>query len=200
METMKEMSENNPEHKLIQNLIKGDAYSFDEIFRTYNEKLYAFSLKNLKNKEEAEGVVQEVFYNLWEGRSKLQGIKNLNAWIFTICFNIIRKRFRQFARERVHLQKFTEIALSDDNTTITEIEYNDLLKKAEDIIEKLPERQKNVFNLSKKEGLSNTEISKKLNITNKTVENHLTKAKAFIKKNLVDEHLIPLLFFWLVLR
>jgi len=50
-----------------------------KIFQGYNEKVYAFSLKNLKNKEDAEGVVQEVFFSLWEEKSKLQDVRNLNA-------------------------------------------------------------------------------------------------------------------------
>lgn len=194
------MAAENNEHRLIQDLIKGDALSFDIIFTKYNKKVYAFSLKNLKNKEDAEGVVQEVFVNLWKDRAKLKEIEKLEAWIFAICFNTIRKHFRKLIRERKHLQKFAESSLWDDNSTVTEIEYNDLLEKAEKIIEKLPSRQKAVFLLSKREGLSNTEISGKLNITKKTVENHLTKAKSFIKKALVDEGLLSLLFFCVFIK
>ena len=86
------------EFKLLKNLIKGDAYSFDEIFNKYNKKVYAFSLRNLKNKEDAEGVVQEVFINLWKDRAKLKELENLEAWIFTVCFNTIRKHFRKLMR------------------------------------------------------------------------------------------------------
>lgn len=194
------MGVENNEHKLIRDLIKGDAHSFDKIFAKYNAKVYAFSLRNLKNKEDAEGVVQDVFFYLWKDRAKLKGIKNLEAWIFSICFNIIRKHFRKLIREKNHLQKFTESFLSDDNSTATEVEYNDLLEKAEKIIEQLPDRQKTVFLLSRREGLSNDEISNKLNINKKTVENHLAKAKSFIKKSLVDEGLLTLLFFWLFIK
>ena len=194
------MPAENNDYKLIHDLIKGDAHSFDEIFRKYNTKIYAFSLRNLKNKEDAEGVVQEVFVNLWKDRTRLKELENLEAWIFTICFNTIRKHFRKLMREREHLQKFAESHAWEDNSTITEIEYKDLLEKAEKIIEQLPDRQKNIFLLSKREGLSNAEISKRLNITKKTVENHLTKAKSFIKTALVDEGLLSLLFFWLFIK
>ena len=188
------------EHDLIQNFIKGDASSFDEIFRIYNKKVYAFSLRNLKNKEDAEGVVQEVFVNLWKDRDRLKDMKSLESWIFAICFNTIRKHFRKMMREKQHLQKFAEISSRDDNSTVTDVEYNDLLEKAEKIIERLPERQKIIFLLSKREGLSNSEIAGKLNITKKTVENHLTRAKSFIKKALVDNGLLSLLFFWLFIK
>lgn len=194
------MPESSNEHKLIKSLIKGDAYSFDEIFERYNKKVFAFSLHNLKNKQDAEGVVQEVFLNLWNDRVKLKEIQNLDAWIFTISFNIIRKHFRKLARERRYLGKFEETALHHDYSTITAVEYNDLLEKAEKIIEKLPPRQKTIYVLSKREGLSNTEISRKLNITKKTVENHLTRAKDFLKKAFVDERLLTILFFWLFIR
>ncbi|MBN2762482.1 MAG: sigma-70 family RNA polymerase sigma factor [Bacteroidales bacterium] len=89
---------------------------------------------------------------------------------------------------------------TQDNKTVTEIEYNDLLEKAEKIIDRLSNRQKTIFLLSKKEGLSNDEISARLNITKKTVENYLAKAKTFIKKALVDEGLLSLLFYWLFIK
>ena len=194
------MQEINDEHKLIKKLIKGDAFSFDEIFERFNEKVYAFSIINLKNKQDAEEVVQEVFLNLWKDRAKLKELKSLDAWIFTISFNIIRKHFRKIARERKFLENFSETTLSNDNSTVIEVEYNDLLEKAERIIEDLPARQKTIYLLSKKEGLSNTEISKQLNIKNKTVENHLTRAKTFLRRALVDERLLTILFFWLFVK
>ena len=190
----------NDEHSLIRNLVKGDALSFDQIFSKYNKKVYAFSLRNMKSKEDAESVVQEVFVNLWTDHEKLKEIKNLDAWIFMICFNTIRKHFRQLMREKKHLQKFAAYSFEDDNTTVTETEYNDLLEKAEKIIDRLPDRQKTIFLLSKKEGLSNDEISSRLNITKKTVENYLTNAKSAIKKAMVDEGLLSLLFYWLFIK
>ena len=60
----------------------------------YNEKIYAFSLVNLKNKQDAEGVVQEVFLHLWKDRARLKDVKNLDAWVFRLSFNVIRRRFR----------------------------------------------------------------------------------------------------------
>lgn len=194
------MSDKSGEHSLIKNLRRGDAYSFDEIFKIYNKKVYAFALKNLRNKQDAEGLVQDVFYNLWKDKSRLAEINNLDAWIFKISYNIIRKHFRRLARENQHLQQFSDIQSENENSSATDIEFEDLLLKAEDIIERLPNRQKTVFLLSNREGLSNNEISQKLNITKKTVENHLTKARHFIKRTLVDERLISVLFFWITIR
>ena len=194
------MQEENSENNLMQRLIVGDASAFDIIFEKYNKKVYFFSISNLKNREDAEGVVQEVFYSLWKERTKLKVVKSLDAWIFTISFNIIRKHFRKLARERKLLKNLSEITSSYDTSSATEVEYSDLLEKAKKIIDNLPLRQKTIYNLSKRDGLSNTEISSKLNIANKTVENYLTRAKATLKTALVDEQLLTLLFFWLFLK
>lgn len=188
------------ENKLIQKLIGGDASAFDIIFEKYNKKVYSFSISNLKNKEDAEGVVQEVFYCLWNERAKLKVVKSLDAWIFTISFNLIRKHFRKLVRERKTLRNFSEITSSYDTSTDTAVEYSDLLEKVEKIIDRLPLRQKTIFILSQRDGLSNKEISSQLNITNKTVENYLTRAKATLKTAMVDGQLLSLLFFWLFIK
>jgi len=195
------MSEGLNEHLLIRNLINEDAASFDEIFRRYNERVYSFALRNLKNKADAEGVVQDVFLSLWKDRDKLKELNSLDAWIFTVTFNTIRKVFRKLSREQTHLANYAETSQSSDTSTVTEVEYNDLMEKVEKIIDKLPSRQKTIFILSKREGLSNSEIAKKLGITQKTVENQLSRTKAIINKALVDERLLTtLLFFWLFIR
>ncbi|MBL7113569.1 MAG: RNA polymerase sigma-70 factor [Bacteroidales bacterium] len=188
------MLEAKNEHILIKNLMKGDATAFDEIYERYHLRVYSFSLRNLKRREDAEGVVQEVFFNLWKDRKKLKEIKDLDAWIFTVCFNLIRKHFRKISREQKYLTQLGNTKDMEDINTISEIEYNDLLVEAEKIIDHLPPRQKHIFLLSKRTGLSNSEISQKLNISKKTVENHLSSAKTFLKKAFIDESLLSILF------
>lgn len=194
------MLEAKNEHILIKNLMKGDATAFDEIYERYHLRVYSFSLRNLKRREDAEGVVQEVFFNLWKDRKKLKEIKDLDAWIFTVCFNLIRKHFRKISREQKYLTQLGNTKDMEDINTISEIEYNDLLVEAEKIIDHLPPRQKHIFLLSKRTGLSNSEISQKLNISKKTVENHLSSAKTFLKKAFIDESLLSILFFWFFIK
>jgi len=179
-----------PSINQLRKVQEGDVSSFEEVYHIFSKRVYAFSLKYLRNKEDAEGVVQEVFIKLWVARNRLSEIENLEAWLFTVCFNIIRKHFKRIASEKKRIQNLTEIELSDDNSGMAEIEYNDLIQKAEIMIDKLPARQKAVYLLSKNEGLSNSEIALKLKITKKTVENHLFKARVTIRNTLVLEGLI----------
>jgi RNA polymerase sigma-70 factor (family 1) len=186
----------NDDQKLLKNLIKGDVIAFEDIYKKYNKKVYIFSLRYLKNKEDAEGIVQEVFSKLWENCKKMHKTSNLNAWIFTVSFNAVRKRFRKLSAEKRHIERYSaSIDLSKEE--ISQIEYLDLLNKATHLIEKLPPRQKEVFLLQKEKGLSSSEIAEELKISKKTVENHLNRARAFLKKAMYEEGLLSLLFYWL---
>jgi RNA polymerase sigma-70 factor (ECF subfamily) len=88
----------------------------------------------------------------------------------------------------------------EDNSTDLDIEYNNLLETANLLIEKLPSRQRKIFLLSIKEQIPNEQIAQQLNISRKTVENYLAKAKTFIKKSLSEGGILAILFFWLFLK
>jgi RNA polymerase sigma-70 factor (family 1) len=188
------LSDNANIKQLVKNLKKGVIFSFDKIYHKYNRKIYSFSLSYLKNKEDAEDVVQEVFMNLWRKRSDLKEQYNLNSYLFTITFNAIRRRFQDSARDKKYLENYAKTIPVDQDRENTDIEYNNLLELVNKVIEKLPPQQKKVFLLCNKEGLSNGEISDKLHISKKTVENHLHRAKKFLKQAVEDERLITLLF------
>ena len=186
------MPPNEPELNLLKNLILGDVISFEEVYRKYNKKIFNYSLRYLKNREEAEGVVQEVFLKLWENCRKLKKDSNLNAWLFTVAFNAIRKKFRKLAIEKKHLEKYsTQSETSHDE--FSEIEFRDLLDKLTQHINNLPSQQKKVFLLHKEKELLSAEIADKLNLSKKTVENHLYRAKTFLKKTLIKEGFLSLL-------
>lgn len=183
----------NPNELFLKSLINGDVTSFEETYNKYNKKIFNFSLRYLKNKVDAEEVVQDVFLKLWENCKSLKKDTNLNAWLFMVTFNCIRRKFRNSSIEKKHLQKY-----SDQNKTkyneITEVEYLDLLDKASHLISKLPYRQKVVFLLHKENSLSSSEIAEKLGIAKKTVENHLNRARSFLRRTLKKEGLLFFVF------
>jgi len=182
--------------ELTNKLSKGDINAFDKIYRKFNVKVYSFAYKNLKCKEDAEGIVQEVFINLWKDRNKLIEIKNLDAWIFSISFNFIRKHIRELIRERKNINAYhSSISINNDSTSV-EIEYQDLLKNTERIIERLPPKQKAVFILSRSNGLNISEISKKLHISEKTARNYLASALRLIKNDFLKEDIMLVFFLW----
>ena len=193
------MSEEKHKKEIIKKLQKGDVLSFDEIYREYNKKIYSFSLSYLKNREDAEGVVQEVFLNLWRKRADMKTQYEIGSYLFTITYNTIRKHFRKLSRERKHLEEYDKTVLTEDNSTNTSIEYRNMVELAEAAIGQLPARQRNIYHLCR-DGLTSKEIAEKLGISARTVENHLYRAKSYLKKALSDNRLISLLFIWLFIR
>jgi len=194
------LSEEDNQRNIIGSLNKGDVFCFDEIYLKYNKKIYSFTLAFLKNREDSEGVVQEVFLTLWRKRNDIKIDQDVGSYLFTITYNTIRKHFRKLARERKHLKEFSISAPTEDDSTNSGIEYQNLLENAESAIQDLPPRQKTIYNFNMQDGMSAKEIGEKLDISTKTVENHLYRAKSYLKKTILDNSLTSLLFFWLFLQ
>jgi RNA polymerase sigma-70 factor (ECF subfamily) len=193
-------SDRNKERSLVSELMKGNTVAFDQIFRIYGKRLYYFSLGYLKSKSEAEEVVQEVFYKIWKNRGALNPELSFKAYIFKIAYNHIQELFLKIIRERDYLNEI--ITSSVDNMTDMDdrMNYQSLLDLVEKLIDRLPERQKEILILRRKDGKPVKDIAAELNISPKTVENHITEAMKKLKDGLAGEHLAGILFFFLFLK
>ncbi len=187
----------NADYKLVKSLKKGDLFAFDQLFSKYSKKLYYFAKGYLGSKEDAEGLVQEVFLMVWNKRKELKEHLSFNAFLYTVTYNAIRKYFRKKARAKKYLDKFLEDYDGEHNKTVADIEYNNLLELANKAIEELPEKRKLIFQLSRHKGLSNMEIAKCLDISKKTVENQIHSALKFLREQFGKETLFTLLFYYL---
>ena len=183
--------ENEPQ--LVKSLSKGNILAFNTLFREYSSRLYHFALGYLKSEAEAEELVQEVFTLIWEKRADLKAEHSFKSFLFTIAFNIIRKHFRT----KAYLSEYFKMGISEDKDlqTSQKITYNSLYQYIKELVDKLPERRKEIFIKSRFEGLSIKEISEGMKISHKTVENQLTDALKFIRTNLNKESLPVILFF-----
>ena len=180
----------NVDYKFVKSLKKGDLFAFDQLFLKYRKKLYYFAKGYLGSKEDAEGLVQEVFLMVWNKRKELKEHLSFNAFLYTVTYNAIRKYFRKKAREKKYLDKFLEDYEGNCNKTVTDIEYHNLEELANKTIEKLPQKRKLIFQLSRHEGLTNMEISKRLDISKKTVENQIHLALKLLKEQFRKENLL----------
>ena len=179
----------------MKRLREGDTKAFDALFNKYAQRLYNFSIKYLKEAEEAEEVVQEVFMYIWEKKSGLKPESSFNSYIFTIAHNIIKKHFIKKCRENEHKDELIHDFLKQENNLDQNIDYKFLLEKVQKIIDKLPERRREIFLKRKYEGLSLKQIAEELNISPNTVENQLTSAKKQILEELKKDKLAGIVFF-----
>ncbi|HUX56082.1 MAG TPA: sigma-70 family RNA polymerase sigma factor [Bacteroidales bacterium] len=127
---------------LVERLQKGDIEAFDLIYEKYSGKLYAFGLKYLRSTAEAEELVQWVFIKFWENYKNLKKDSSFKSYLFTIAYNDICKLFRK----RYYWEKFISdtLYLNSQSSSETEegIDYKSVLDQVEQIVNKLPERQK----------------------------------------------------------
>jgi RNA polymerase sigma-70 factor (family 1) len=194
------LEKDNITQELLIRLKNGDMLAFDRVYELYSHKLFSFIFKILKNDDEAEDIVQEVFVKIWESRDKLTDYKLLNSYIFTIAYNnsidLIRKRINN-SKYLEHLKKSSVIY--ETPSIIGEVEFNELSSHVEKLVAKLPERQKEVYLSHCVKGLTYPEIAEQLGISKNTVENHMAKALKYLRQNIDNSLLVNMLFVCLFL-
>ena len=186
--------------ELVKLLKRGDMAAFDAIYNKYSHKLYEFVLRYLKQEEDAEGIVQEVFIKIWEARSKIDIYSSFESFLFTIAYNtsisLLRKRVSE-TKSREYLKSLQVIDTADK--VIEEIQFKELNQKVQSLIKQLTQRQKEIYLLSREEGLTHKEIAQKLNISENTVKNHLVTSLKYLKSNIDSSLAVNILFLCLFL-
>jgi RNA polymerase sigma-70 factor (family 1) len=181
--------------ELVERLQKGDVEAFDLIYNKYSRKLYAFGLKYLRSTAETEELVQSVFLKIWENYKNLKKESSFKSYLFTIAYNDICKLFRK----RNYLQKFVSDTLYENTQSSSEtedgIDYQFVLERVQQIVEKLPEKQKTIFLKSRQEGKSTKEIAEEVGLSPGTVDNYVSESLKFIRSRLRNENLPVLLLF-----
>ena len=194
------MVQNVEERLIVSKLKEGDVASFDDIFKKYNHRIYFFAKSYLKNKEEAEDVVQEVFLSLWRHRDQINEYYIFSQYLFKITYNATCKRLRKQASEKKHMEEIFHLASVEDHSTKLDLEYKNLLETKDLLINNLPAKQKEILRLSIDEQLTSEEIAQRLNISKKTVENYLSSARRYLRKSLNDKGMLSFLFLVLFFR
>ncbi|MDD4192767.1 MAG: RNA polymerase sigma-70 factor [Mangrovibacterium sp.] len=179
---------NQQDEYILEEIRKDNTIPFKTLFQDYYPVLCHFAERYGLSFDVAEDLVQDLFARLWENRKSTVITTSIKSYLFqstrNLCLNYlkhneVKKRFRDYS---LHVQ-------SDRfyNDTIIEEELNYAIYQA---IEDLPPKCREVLKLSRFEGKSHDEISAKMGITKKTINNQLGKAFKLIKKHLIDNEII----------
>lgn len=171
---------------LIEGLAKRDKIVFDYVFNYYYSSLCAFCLQYVKDKTASEDLVQDFFVSLWMESHRLQIRTSLKSYLFAA----VKNRCLDVQKHQKVAEKFKSYIISSaaNQTNSTEQYYaeSELRQIVQNSMEKLPPRCREIFEMSRVKGMSNQEISEKLNISKRTVELQISNSLKFLRKELAE--------------
>ncbi len=171
---------NNPEKEILHRLQQGDKNAFGSLYSYYKDPALRFCVSIIKDKEEAENILHEVFIKIWNRRSSINPELNFSSYLFTSIKNKVFDHLKEVKKNELMKQNFLQnILLNQGEDQEVKEERHQKLAIA---IENLSARRKRIIKMNVEEGKSYAEIATQLNISKNTVKNQLVKAKQIIRE------------------
>ena len=172
------------DEEIIDRLSSDDRLAFEHIFKCYYSVLCKFCLKYVRVETVAEEIVQDIFINIWERRTQITINSSIKAYLYTAVRN---RSFNYLKLQLPKDQKMTQldnIAIIETDSKEKDMMFDELKVHVKLAIEKLPNKCRIVFNLSRDSGLTYKEIAEELDISVKTVENQIGLALKKLREQL----------------
>jgi len=159
----------------VSKVKRADAVSFKALFDHFQQPIFNFLLYKLNDTATAEDLLQQVFMKLWENRRNLDENQSIKSYIYNIANNLALNHIRH---EKVVLRftKETNQDRFDNQSPQHELEFEETQQILIRAIDRLPDKVRTVFLMSRHDQLSYKEIAARLNISIKTVESHIVSA------------------------
>jgi RNA polymerase sigma-70 factor, Bacteroides expansion family 1 len=162
--------------------------AFRQLVKNYYNRLASYIMAFTGSKPLTEEIVQDVLFKVWQNRSALSGIARFDSWLFVIARNHTYNMLVQLSREKQRREKWErEVAaqLSEDG----ELPVNRYIQQLDAAVAQLTPQQRNIYIMSRREGLSSAEIAQKTGLSIDTIKKHRSLAikniKACLKKMLI---------------
>jgi len=175
----------NGEDHMIRSLRSGRESAYDKLFRDYYRPLSVFAVRYVSDLDLAREIVQNLFVHLYENRSSLVITTSLESYLYQSVRNRCLNQIKQRKTQKEHLANYNSEQDGAEDLEAT-IRKNELEHTIFKIIDSLPSQRQNVFMMSRVNGLSNSEIAEKLNISKRTVETHISHALKILREKLGD--------------
>ena len=159
--------------------------AFESRVLPVKDKLYRFTLRILKNEDEAKDVVQETMIKVWNKRDEMHTYENIEAWCMRVAHNLSLDKLKAKHKRSVNLDSAYELH-SNNQSPYSSAEQSDTMQAVYNYINKLPEIQKQVLKLRDVEGFSYLEISDILSLNINTVKVNLFRARKYVREQLVN--------------
>lgn len=170
------------EKELVKKLKEGDSFAFEVLFYKYRNKVKGFAVKIVPTQVDPEEIVQEVFVKLWLKKESIDPTKDFQAYLFMIAKNLVLDHLKSAVNRRLYFvgEQIQHDLLMDETEENQPVE--DMEARLQKLIDQIPERRREIFFLSRFEGLSYRQIAERLNISENTVDSQIRNALAFLRK------------------
>ena len=182
------------EQLLVKALKEGDHLAFDSLFNLYFDRLFRFAVSILKDRNDAEEIVQDVFVKVWQKRNEIKLHYSFKSFLFSVSYNMIISALRKKRRDRESFSSLLdEMTVATQESADSNLIYLEQLEQIEATIDRIPSMRKKIFCMSRYEGLSYAEIASTLGIAKNTVENQISAALKFLREELGNRGIAILL-------
>ena len=193
--TLKTRFKKNIINNFLADLRSGDNTAFKKLVETYRQKVFNTAISLIQDHGMAEDITQEVFITIFKSMPSFNEKSALSTWIYRItvnkCLDHLRAKKRQ-KRQGIFSRIFNTDSKDDLNNAPTfehpgiQLERKENARYLFEAIESLPDNQKTVFVLTQIEELPQKEIAAVMNLSLKAVESLLQRAKANLRKKLIN--------------
>lgn len=184
------------EKELLKKLKEGDSFAFEVLFYKYRNKVKGFAIKIVPAQVDPEEIVQEVFVKIWLKKEFIDPAKDFQSYLFSIAKHLVLDHLKSAVNRRLYFvdEQFHQDLQIEDGAENTHIE--DAEDKLQKLIDEIPERRREIFCLSRFEGLSYKQIAERLNISENTVDSQIRNALAFLRKEFRKYAVLAFLYFF----
>lgn len=152
----------------------------------YWEKVFAVCYHSTGELELGREMTQDIFKSIWERRETIVIEKSLEHYLVRAAKLKVAEHYRNQAVRKKYIDNIAQDHCASAHCTEQDVNYCLLLEELDLLVDRLPCQCKNVFNMSRNKGMTNKEIAEELQISERAVEYHISKALSFLKKNLPD--------------
>ena len=166
----------------------GKETTFSALYDAHWERLFRYVVRILPDEDDVADVVQETFITFWESDFETSQFQSVGAYLLVIARNLAFKRFRERVKRSEFEQRLLDHFVAGNADMLVNIYAKELAELIDAEVEKLPERMREVFTLSRKEDLSYKEIAERLNISDQTVKKQISKSLRHLRLKLNDDY------------
>jgi RNA polymerase sigma-70 factor (family 1) len=180
---------NSDEEKIWRSIQRKDGQAFENYYKEYYKYFFLAAFNYFRDAGRAQEIVNDVFVKLWETAETIEIESSLKSYLYRAVINRSLNELDKNKRQQQHQKELSR--LPEGTFELKEMEENELRMRLYRAIDQLPEQCQKVFRMSRFEELKQKEIADRLDISIKTVKNHITHALKQLNKVLTDWNTLP---------